>query len=147
MNLKFLKVATRQAAADMERMRDVEIADLVATAFGAWACLIASVFVLSGATLGLLTGVLPGLTVFLLTGINVYRARHGMHGFERPNQVSILIGAWMIAASAALDTGTIIQFSNTFSGMWIAIASAYAGFLRQNDRNRETVLLFKLPGG
>lgn len=140
-DFRWVTVVLRELEENLDRLRDVEIADLTATAFGLWAFLVA--LGLADHYNHVFTSIVPGLLVFIGSGINVYRTRHGYSGFEAANQASILLALWMILSAGFLIDPSLLQYSTTFAGMWIGIASAYAAFLRQNDRRRETLLMWQ----
>lgn len=143
-DLQFLEIKTQNALEDLEGVRDVELADLAAAVFGGWSFVISLAFILlTGDMLGVLTGLLPSQFILLAGGVNVWRERYGVDGWEKMNQICLISGFWMMLASMTFQTHIIMQFSNTLAGMWIGLSSTYAAFLRQNDPNRETVLLFK----
>lgn len=145
LDLQVLEVATEEVIDDLERLNDVEIADLMAAVFGAWSLLISLFYLLS--MHAWIAGILPSLLIFLASGWNVYLRRQGQYGVERLNQISIFAGLWMMLASGVLHDHTLMAYSNTFAGMWVGISSTYASFLRQNDRNRETVFTFNAFSG
>lgn len=145
-DLGFIRLKTEELEQGVERLRDVEIADMIAAVFGTWSFIITLVFVLyTGDMFGILTGLLPSQFVALASGINVARERYGLDGWERMNQISLLAALWMLMASSMFPGHIVMQFSNTFAGMWIGLFSTYAAFLRQNDINRETVIQIRAP--
>lgn len=145
-DLKFATITSQQIDHSVQRLRDVELADMIAAVFGAWAFIISLAFFLyTGDMMIIITGILPSQFIALASGVNVMRERYGYDGWERMNQISLFAGLWMLMASAAFPGHIVMQFSNTFAAMWIGLCSAYAAFLRQNDWNRETIVQVKIP--
>lgn len=146
LDMGFLRIASQEALDDIERMKDVELADLIAAVFGTWSFIISLAFVLlTGDMLGLVTGILPSQFVALASGFNVFRERYGAAGWEYMNIISLFAGLWMLLASSMFPGHIVMQFSNTFAAMWIGLAAAYASFLRQNDPHRETIIQIRIP--
>lgn len=141
LDLRLVRIVTEELINELQRLRDVEFADLLATVFGAWAFVLT--LGLSTSVASLVTGVFPGLIILLSSGFNVYRVRQGGTGVELLNHLSLITGIWMLLSAAAFDQHIFLQYGNTFSGMWVGIASAYAAFLRQNDMDRETRMLVR----
>jgi hypothetical protein len=145
-DVRFIRIASEELIDDVDRMRDVELADLIAAVFGTWSFIISLAVVLyTGDMMGLVTGVLPSQFVALAAGINLYLERNGKNGWEYMNLVSLLAGLWMMMASSVFPGHVVMQYSNTFAAMWIGLASAYASFLRQNDPHRETQVQIRIP--
>jgi hypothetical protein len=146
LDLRFIRIASEEVMDDVERMRDVELADLFAAVFGTWSFIISVTFVLyTGDMAGLFTGILPSQFIALAAGINLYLERHGIGGWEAMNLIAIFASLWMMFVSALFPSHAIMEFSNTFSAMWIGLASAYASFLRQNNPHRETIIQIRMP--
>ncbi len=140
-DLGFVVVKSRQLEERMGRMTDVQLADLIAAVFGVWSLLISLAL---GLTLtGFIGGILPSLLITCAAGINVYRERMGHDGFEVMNHISLLSGFWMFIAVMQFPDNVLMQFSNTFAGMWVGLFSTYAAFLRQNNPDRETVVAIR----
>ncbi len=146
LDLRFIRIASEEVMDDVERMRDVELADLFAAVFGTWSFIISIAFVLyTGEMAGLFTGVLPSQFIALAAGINLFLERRGIGGWEEMNLIAIFASLWMMFSSALFTSHVIMEFSNTFSAMWIGLAAAYASFLRQNNPHRETIVQIRIP--
>lgn len=137
-DLGVIVIETQELERGVDRMRDVELADLIAAVFGAWSFVIS--VGLGMTPHGFFAGILPSIFIATSSGMNVYRERHGRDGWEFMNHVSLVAGLWMFIAAMQFPENIVMLYSNTFTGMWVGVFSTYAAFLRQNDLNRETVI-------
>lgn len=137
-DLGFLVIETQELQEGVDRMRDVELADLISTVFGAWSFVIS--VALGMTPTGFIGGILPSIFITCTSGMNVYREQHDRDGFEFMNHVSLIAGLWMFMSAMQFPDNILMQYSNTFAGMWVGLFSTYAAFLRQNAPDRETVV-------